>query len=204
LAAIDAVIEMSIQSATDTGRSLLGEALHWALPRLVIYVLAALGAVAAFTIWAVVYTYVWPGKPPTWIDAPAPTIDVPAAPALPAPAPSDVSPAIAHVPPDALPVEQLRKLNVYDLSNAKIGRMEDVLFSHDGKVVAYIVGVDGGFLGGQGKDIAVPFEAVQFKKKDDNTWMPVLNMSKDAVQNAPKQTFDPAAMKWKFVPVPAR
>lgn len=60
----------------------------------------------------------------------------------------------------------------------------------EGKIVFFIVGIGSGFLGGQGKDIAVPVQAVQFKKKDQNTWMPVLNMSKDAVQNAPKQTYE--------------
>src|SRR6516225_9786276 len=54
---------MSVQSTIDIGRSLLRETLRWALPRLAIYVFGVLGAVFAFTIWAVIYTYVWPGKP---------------------------------------------------------------------------------------------------------------------------------------------
>ena len=62
---------MSVQSTIDIGRSLLRETLRWALPRLAIYVFGVLGAVFAFTIWAVIYTYVWPGKPPS-IEAPPP------------------------------------------------------------------------------------------------------------------------------------
>jgi hypothetical protein len=61
-------------STTDTSRSLFREALNWALPELAGYVLAALGAVLAFTIGAAFYTYVWPGKPPT-IEAPRPAVE---------------------------------------------------------------------------------------------------------------------------------
>jgi sporulation protein YlmC with PRC-barrel domain len=198
---------MSVQSTTDSGRPLLG-ALHWALPRLAGYVLAALGSVLAFTIWAVVYTYVWPSKPVS-IEAPAPAISLEAPAPTPfvdptpsAPAPVGVGPLISYIPSDALPITHLRKLPVYDVSNAKIGRIEDVLVGYDGKVIAYILGVGGGFLGTGEKDIAVPFEAVQFKKKDDSTWFSVLYMTKEAVQKAPKQKFDPAAMMW--APDPAR
>jgi sporulation protein YlmC with PRC-barrel domain len=189
---------MSVQSTTDTGRSLLGEALHWALPRLAIYILGSLAGVLAFTIWAA-----WPDKPVP--VRPAPSIDAPALPrSMPVIVPGGDGPAISQVPPDAFPIVNLHKLEIYDPNNARIGQIQDVLFNPEGKVVFFIVGVGSGFLGEEGKDIAVPAQAVQFKKKDDNTWMPVLNMSKDAVQNAPRQTFDPATMKWKFVPTPAR
>src|SRR5215472_13247405 len=60
---------MPVQSTTDAGRSLLNEALHWALPRLAIYVFGSLAVVVAFLTWAAFYTYVWPGKPST-IEAP--------------------------------------------------------------------------------------------------------------------------------------
>jgi hypothetical protein len=204
LAGIDAVTMMSLQSTTDAGRSLLGEALHWAFPRLAGYVLAALGSVLAFAIWAVVYTYVWPGKPSA-IETPAsPIIETPAPVKVPAPAPVpiDDNPPIVQLPPDALTIAQIKGWSVYDANNALIGKIEDVVVSPDGKGVFFILGIGGGFLGGQAKDIAVPPQAVQFKKNDDSTWKPVLRMSKDAVKNAPTYTFDPAATKW--MPDPAR
>ena len=58
---------------------------------------------------------------------------------------------------------------VYDSSNAKVGLIEDVLVGQDGKVVAYILNV-GKWYGGLGKYIAVPFQAMEIKKKDDSTW----------------------------------
>lgn len=208
---------MSVQSTADVGRSILGEVLHWALPRLAGYVLAALAAVFAFTIWAVVYTYVWPGKPPP-IETPQPaSIVTPAEPTLPS-TPIDDNPAIARVPSDALPVTRLKNLMVYDLSNEKVGKIEDVLLNHDGKIVVFIVGVGDWVVGSQGKNIAVPFDAVKFetlpvvptrpavspiKTGDFNgQTKPVLHMSKDAMLKAPRQKFDPTTMTW--VPDPAR
>lgn len=197
---------MSAHSTATTGRSLLGEALHWALPRLAIYVLAAVGAVVAFTVWAVIYTYVWPGKPP--IEPSAPTAPLNILPPVQASPPNIADPAafseplVSQVPSDALPIEQLRKLAVYDLTNAKIGRIEDVLVGTDPKNVVFIVGVDHSYSSFGGKNIAVPYQAVQFKKVGDVTWISVLHMTKADVQKAPKQIFDPAVMTW--VPESAR
>ena len=75
------------------------------------------------------------------------------------------------------------KQSVYDPSDAKIGEIMDVLADRDGKIVVLIVGV-GGFLGMGEKDVAVPFNAVQFKTKDNIKWYPVMNTTKDALKNA--------------------
>jgi sporulation protein YlmC with PRC-barrel domain len=201
-------------STSDTGRSPFREVVDWALPELAGYVLAALGAVLAFTVWAVVYTYIWPGPPPPAVIEQPPTTTPAVVPPRAVPPPTENGPAVAQPSPaDTLPIAQLKQLAVYDANNVRIGKIEDVLVNPEGKVVFFIVGIGGGFLGGQGKDIAVPPQDVQFKKNDDSTWKPVLGMSKDAVKNAPKYTFDPAATKWvpvpqaapsTFEPVPAR
>ena len=102
---------------------------------------------------------------------------------------------ISQLPPDALPVaSHLSKVDVYDSSNAKVGLIEDVLVGQDGKVVAYILNV-GEWYGGLGKYIAVPFKAMEIKKRDDSAWA-VLFMTKDAVQSAPQQKFDQNQRKW--------
>jgi len=194
-------------------RALLSEVLRWVGLRFTGYLVVMLVSALAFFIWATVYTYVWPGKPPAVsIEAPPPVVVPDPSPAVvpvpPAPRPTEIGPAISQVPSDALP--HLWKLPVYDPSNAKVGQIEDVLISKDGAVIGYIVGVGGGFLGGQGKNIAVPFKAVGFTMKDGSTFT-VLYMTKDAVQSAPKQTFDQYKMKWvpatvapTFEPQPAR
>jgi hypothetical protein len=117
-----------------------------------------------------------------------------ASPASAASAEPPTSSPLSQVPSDALPVAHLSKVDVYDSSNAKVGLIEVVLVGQDGKVVAYILNV-GEWYGGLGKYIAVPFQAMEIKKKDDSTWA-VLLMTKDAVQSAPQQRFDQHQRKW--------
>jgi sporulation protein YlmC with PRC-barrel domain len=90
-----------------------------------------------------------------------------AQPLPPAAAPGPAAKVLPSVSSDAMTVTRWHKQNVYDPSDAKIGAVEDVLVDRDGKIVAFIVAV-GGFLGMGEKDVAVPFNAVQFKAKDNN------------------------------------
>ena len=71
----------------------------------------------------------------------------------------------------------------------------DVLVDRGGKIVELVVGA-GGFLGMGEKDVIVPFNAVQFKTKDNNKWYPVMNTTKDALKNAPGYQYDNTAMTW--------
>jgi PRC-barrel domain protein len=101
---------------------------------------------------------------------------------------------LSQVPSDVVP--SLRNMDIYIYpSDAKVGQIKDVLVSYDGTLTGYIVGVGDQFVGGQGKDIAVPSQAVGFTMKGGRTF-PVLYMTKDAVKNAPKQKFDDYKMKW--------
>ena len=113
----------------------------------------------------------------------------------PAAAPGPAAKVLPSVPSDAMTVTRWHKQNVYDPSDAKIGAVEDVLVDRDGKIVAFIVAV-GGFLGMGEKDVAVPFNAVQFKTKDNNKFYPVMNTTKDALKNAPGHKYDRNAMTW--------
>jgi sporulation protein YlmC with PRC-barrel domain len=51
---------------------------------------------------------------------------------------------------------------VYDKENKSIGKIDDLLLDHDGKIQAVVIGV-GGFLGMGKKDVAVPFSALQWQ-----------------------------------------
>jgi hypothetical protein len=93
------------------------------------------------------------------------------------------------------------KQSVYDPSDAKIGEIMDALVDRDGKIAVLIVGV-GGFLGMGEKDVAVPFNAVQFKTKDNNKWYPVMNTTKDALKNASGYKYN-TAMRWMPENAPA-
>jgi sporulation protein YlmC with PRC-barrel domain len=102
---------------------------------------------------------------------------------------------LASIPANAMTVTHWYKQSVYDPSDAKIGEIMDVLADRDGKIAVLIVGV-GGFLGMGEKDVAVPFNAVQFKTKDNNKWYPVMNTTKDALKSAPGYKYDRTAMTW--------
>jgi sporulation protein YlmC with PRC-barrel domain len=66
---------------------------------------------------------------------------------------------MSSVPSSSKTVSDWYKQDVYDPSNSKIGKIDDVLVSDSGQIDALIVGV-GGFLGAGEKDVAVPFNAV--------------------------------------------
>ena len=53
-------------------------------------------------------------------------------------------------------------VDVYGSDNKPVGKIKDILISHDGKAEAVVIGV-GGFLGIGAKDVAVPFQSVQWR-----------------------------------------
>ena len=116
----------------------------------------------------------------------------------------DATPAkvLMTLPAQAWTVTDWYKQTVYDRSDNKIGEVMDVLVDHDGKINAIIVGV-GGFLGVGEKDVAVAFEAIRFKKKDNNSWQLVMNSTKDALAQAPGYKFDRSSRTWMAANAPA-
>ena len=108
----------------------------------------------------------------------------------------DMAPAqtLASLPSESWPVTDWYKQNVYDRSDNKIGEIVDLLVDHDGKNVAILISA-GGFLGIGDKTVAVPFNAVRFRKKDNN-WQLLMNTTKDALQKAPGYTYDRNMKTW--------
>ncbi len=84
--------------------------------------------------------------------------------------------------------------NIYDPSENKIGEIKDMLLDRTGKVSAVIVSV-GGFLGVGEKDVAVPFDAVHQTRRDNKSWL-VMNVSKDALNNATGFKYDRQQGTW--------
>lgn len=101
---------------------------------------------------------------------------------------------LTSLPSETWPVTDWYKQGVYDRADNKIGEMLDVMVDHDGKNVAIIIGV-GGFLGIGEKDVAVPFNAVHFKKKD-NGWQAVMNTTKETLRSAPGYKYDRNTRNW--------
>jgi sporulation protein YlmC with PRC-barrel domain len=102
---------------------------------------------------------------------------------------------MSTIPQNAITVTEWYKKNVYDPSDSKIGEIKDVLLDNDGKAVALIVSV-GGFLGAGEKDVAVPFNAVQMQKRDNNKMYLVMNATKDSLKSAKGFKYDRSTMAW--------
>jgi sporulation protein YlmC with PRC-barrel domain len=98
------------------------------------------------------------------------------------------------VPSSSLTVTNWYKQDVYDQSNSKIGKIDDVLVGQNGQVNALIVGV-GGVLGAGEKDVAVDFTAVKQTMKDNKVYL-TMNTTKDALKSAPGFKYDSNKTAW--------
>jgi sporulation protein YlmC with PRC-barrel domain len=63
--------------------------------------------------------------------------------------------------PDLWRASRLEGLNVYNQNNEKVGDIREVLVNQQGQVEAVVIGV-GGFLGLGERDVAVPYNALQW------------------------------------------
>ena len=101
---------------------------------------------------------------------------------------------MSSVPLSSKTVSDWYKQDVYDPSDSKIGKIDDVLVSETGQVNALIVGV-GGFLGAGEKDVAVPFSAVKHTLKDKKIYL-TMDTTKDALKAAPGFKYDRERTSW--------
>jgi len=73
---------------------------------------------------------------------------------------------MTHMPPDLMRGSQLIGIDVYGADNQKIGDIDEVLVDRQGKIHGLVVGV-GGFLGIGQKDVAIPFDQVQWMSSQE-------------------------------------
>jgi len=110
-----------------------------------------------------------------------------------APAGSNVQ-IMNDVPANTMTVTNYYKQAVYDPQNSRIGDVDDVLMSPDGRVSALVIGV-GGFLGIGEKHVVVPFNVVKAENKDNKVTL-VINSSKDELKAAPGFKYDRSKTSW--------
>jgi sporulation protein YlmC with PRC-barrel domain len=101
---------------------------------------------------------------------------------------------MSSVPSSSKTVSDWYKQDVYDPSNSKIGKIDDVLVSDSGQVNALVVGV-GGFLGAGEKDVAVPFTAVKWTTKDNKNYL-TMSATKDDLKAAQGLKYDSTKTAW--------
>jgi sporulation protein YlmC with PRC-barrel domain len=68
---------------------------------------------------------------------------------------------MTQMPPDLMRGSRFIGLDVYGADNQKVGDVDEVLVDRQGKVHGFVVGV-GGFLGIGQKNVAIPFDQVQW------------------------------------------
>ena len=68
---------------------------------------------------------------------------------------------MTQMPADLMRGSTLMGVDVYGTDNQKIGDIDEVLIDRQGKIHGVVVGV-GGFLGIGEKDVAIPFDQVQW------------------------------------------
>jgi sporulation protein YlmC with PRC-barrel domain len=86
---------------------------------------------------------------------------------------------------------------VYGPDDKKVGKIKDILMNHDGKAEALVIGV-GGFLGIGSKDVAVPFQSVQWRTEgqvipSENPAPPSTTGAQQPSPPPPPKKADPAA-----------
>jgi sporulation protein YlmC with PRC-barrel domain len=73
---------------------------------------------------------------------------------------------MTQMPPDLMRGSRLMGTDVYGADNQKIGDIDEVLVDRQGKIHGVVVGV-GGFLGIGQKDVAIPFDQVQWMSNQE-------------------------------------
>ena len=101
---------------------------------------------------------------------------------------------MSSVPSSSKTVSDWYKQDVYDPSSSKIGKIDDVLVSDSGQVNALVVGV-GGFLGAGENDVAVPFTAVKWTRKDNKKYL-TMSATKDDLKAAQGLKYDGDKTAW--------
>jgi hypothetical protein len=101
---------------------------------------------------------------------------------------------ITTIPAGVMTVTDWYKQSVYDPMDKKIGTINDVLVTKDGKVEVLILGV-GGFIGVGTKDVAVQPSAVAMTDKNNKKYL-TMSSTKDELKEAPGFKFDRTTRTW--------
>lgn len=94
------------------------------------------------------------------------------------------NPAGTEIQSDQFRASKMIGSTVYDVQNADVGKVQDIVIDRDGRVAAVVVDV-GTFLGMGGKNVAVPLSDI----KADNNRL-TLNETKDQLKQAQNYSLD--------------
>ncbi len=110
---------------------------------------------------------------------------------------------MSAIPAGSLTITTWYKQNVYDMANAKVGDISDVLVSPvDGKITAVVIGV-GGFLGMDQKNVGVSFNSIKQGVMDGKAYL-TINTTKDALSAARGLKYDSNSSMWIMADLTAK
>jgi sporulation protein YlmC with PRC-barrel domain len=117
----------------------------------------------------------------------------PVAPPTTPPAASQASPAIAdpfyslQLTPANWRATELVGKPVYSRQDERIGEIDELILSNDGRIVAAVVGV-GGFLGMGERKVAIAFPAMKMVRESSSVTKISVDLSKETLKAAPAYT----------------
>jgi sporulation protein YlmC with PRC-barrel domain len=160
----------------------------------------ATAAAALLTTGAIAQTTTPPADPAT---PPAATTQ-PSTPPAAAPSMTEKKP-MAEMPSGSLKftatqgagqmsVNKLIGTAVYNSGDENLGDVNDVIVEKSGMPSMIVVGV-GGFLGIGEKNVAIPFDSLQFAMNKDNDQIARLDVTREALENAPSFVYSDAPEK---------
>jgi sporulation protein YlmC with PRC-barrel domain len=95
---------------------------------------------------------------------------------------------------NATSINRLYKQAVYNAADERIGEVDDILITNDGRAVGLVIGV-GGFLGIGESHVLVPYDAVKVTTKDNSPRL-VMNATRVQLKSASYFTYDRNKMVW--------
>jgi sporulation protein YlmC with PRC-barrel domain len=129
--------------------------------------------------------------------SPAPTPDAPPA-AKPAEPPAAKTTGAQQMwysrQADEMRASKLIGTTVVNAANERVGDVNEVVLTKDGKVAAVIVGV-GGFLGIGEREVAVNFNSIRMNRDQSNNPVLTVNATKESLKDAPAWRWDESQKK---------
>ena len=101
---------------------------------------------------------------------------------------------MAQAPAGSTSILRLYKQSVYDGSDARIGEVDDILMTNDGRAVALVIGI-GGFLGIGETHVLAPLQAVAVSMQNDKPKL-VMKVTKDQLSKAAHFRYDRNKFVW--------
>ena len=143
--------------------TMLTAIVRWAAPQLVVYVITALVAAAAFVVGAALYAHLWPAPAASPLAPPVAPVDVPhwSIPGqIPNPTPTDLSSPLVVRGDGWKTISGLLMVKVFDVNNVKIGDAREVLVTSKGNAEGVVINLTDG--AAAQKRVAVPFHAIKW------------------------------------------